>query len=172
MSDASPTAFTLRTAVPADGASIAEMVRELAEYEKEPEAATARAEDFARALEPGTGIGCVLAEVEVDGVLQVAGMALWYTTFSTWLGRQGMWLEDLFVRPEHRRSGIGRAFFGELGRICADRGLGRLEFWVLDWNTPAHGFYRTLGASPEEDWTVWRLDGDRLDALATASDRK
>ncbi|ABS05254.1 GNAT superfamily N-acetyltransferase [Kineococcus radiotolerans] len=164
-------AFTLRTAGPADGASIAELVRELAEYEREPDAATATADDFARALAPGTGIGCVLAEVETDHGVEVAGMALWYTTFSTWLGRQGMWLEDLFVRPQHRRAGIGRAFFAELGRVCAERGFGRLEFWVLDWNTSAHDFYRALGARPEEDWTVWRVDGRGLDALGSPPDR-
>lgn len=156
---------TLRTATPQDGAAIAGLVRELAEYEREPESAQASAEDFARALQPGTGIGCVVAEVEVDGRPEVVGMALWYTTFSTWLGRQGMWLEDLYVRPEHRRGGIGSAFFAELGRICAERGFGRLEFWVLDWNTSAHAFYRALGARPEDDWTVWRLDGDRLATL-------
>lgn len=153
---------------------IAGMVRELAAYEREPDAATATAEDFARALAPGTGIGCVLAEVQVgveggggDGAFEVAGMALWYTTFSTWLGRQGMWLEDLYVRPQHRRRGIGRAFFAELGRECAERGFGRLEFWVLDWNTPAHAFYRSLGATAEDEWTVWRLDGDRLAGLGS-----
>ncbi|WP_432542300.1 GNAT family N-acetyltransferase [Kineococcus sp. SYSU DK002] len=159
---------TLRAATAADAPVIAELVRELAEYEREPQAATAGAEDFARALEPGTGIGCVLAEVAADGApggVEVAGMALWYTTFSTWQGRQGMWLEDLFVRPAHRRAGIGSAFFGELGRICAQRGFGRLEFSVLDWNTPAHAFYRALGALPQDGWTVWRVDGERLAAL-------
>ncbi|PRY14750.1 GNAT family N-acetyltransferase [Kineococcus rhizosphaerae] len=156
---------TLRPATPADGAAIAALVRELAEYEREPEAATASAEDFARALEPGTGIGCVLAEVGTGDGVEVVGMALWFTTFSTWLGRQGMWLEDLYVRPAHRRGGIGRAFFAELGRVCAERGFGRLEFTVLDWNTPAHAFYRALGARPQDDWTTWRLDGERLAAL-------
>ncbi|WP_432560768.1 GNAT family N-acetyltransferase [Kineococcus sp. SYSU DK003] len=162
----SPPGVGLRAATPADGPVIAEMVRELAQFEREPEAATATAGDFARALAPGTGIGCVLAEVAGDDGLEVAGMALWYTTFSTWQGRQGLWLEDLFVRPAHRRKGIGRAFFGELGRICAERGFGRLEFWVLDWNTSAHAFYRALGARPEDGWTVWRVDGERLPALA------
>ncbi|WP_432513679.1 GNAT family N-acetyltransferase [Kineococcus sp. SYSU DK001] len=163
-----PTA-TLRAATAADAPVIAELVRELAEYEREPQAATARAEDFARALGPGTGIGCVLAEVAGDDGVEVAGMALWYTTFSTWQGRQGMWLEDLYVRPAHRRAGIGSAFFAELGRICAQRGFGRLEFSVLDWNTPAHAFYRALGAAPQEGWTVWRVDGDRLAALPEAT---
>ncbi|NYD23551.1 GNAT family N-acetyltransferase [Kineococcus aurantiacus] len=165
----STTTTVLRPATPEDAGAIVALVRELAEYEREPDAAQARAEDFARALQPGTGIGCVLAEVERDGRLEVAGMALWFTTFSTWLGRQGLWLEDLYVRPAHRRGGIGRALFGELGRLCAERGLGRLEFTVLDWNTSAHAFYRALGARPQEDWTTWRLDGDRLSELAPSS---
>jgi GNAT superfamily N-acetyltransferase len=158
-------AFRLRTATPEDGAVIAELVRELAEYEREPQAATATGADFAQALQPGTGVGCLLAEVESAHGPRVAGMALWYTTFSTWQGRAGMWLEDLFVRPEHRRLGIGRAFFGALARECAARGFGRLEWWVLDWNTPAHAFYQQVGARPEDEWTVWRLDGDALATL-------
>ncbi|MGI4893689.1 MAG: GNAT family N-acetyltransferase [Janthinobacterium lividum] len=165
--DPSVEAFRLRAATPQDGADIAALVRELAEYEKEPDAATAVAADFARVLVPGTGIGCVLAEVGDPRHPRVVGMALWYTTFSTWQGRTGMWLEDLFVRPEHRRLGIGRAFFAELARLCAERGFGRLEWWVLDWNTPAHGFYRSLGAGSEDDWTVWRLDGERLADLVS-----
>ena len=158
--------FTLRPATADDGEVVAALVRELAEYEQAPGSATATADDFARALRPGTGIGCVLAEVRTPAGVEVAGMALWYTTFSTWLGAQGMWLEDLFVHPQHRRLGIGRAFFAELGRVCADRGFGRLEFWVLDWNTSAHAFYRALGARAEDEWTVWRLDGPRLAALS------
>ncbi|NAZ85400.1 GNAT family N-acetyltransferase [Kineococcus indalonis] len=156
----------MREAGPADGEAVAQLVRELAEYEREPRAATATGEDFARALEPGSGVGCLLAEVDGPDGVEVAGMALWYTTFSTWQGRRGMWLEDLFVRPQHRRRGIARSFFARMGQLCAERGYGRLEWWVLDWNTPAHGFYRSLGAAPEEGWTTWRLDGERLAALA------
>ena len=159
---------TLRTATAQDAGTIAALVRELAEYEREPEAATATPDDFARALTAGTGVGCLLAEVDGPDGPRVAGMALWYTTFSTWQGRAGMHLEDLFVRPEHRRSGIGRAFFGELARICAERGFGRLEWSVLDWNTPAQDFYAALGAVPMDGWTVWRLDGGPLDRLRSA----
>ncbi|WP_337062441.1 GNAT family N-acetyltransferase [Kineococcus sp. G2] len=161
-----PAGVRLREATPADGEVIAQLVRELAEYEREPSAATATGDDFARALEPGSGIGCLLAEVDGPTGAEVAGMALWYTTFSTWQGQRGMWLEDLYVRPEHRRRGIARSFFGRLGTLCAERGYGRLEWWVLDWNTPAHAFYRTLGAAPQEEWTVWRLDGEGLARLA------
>ncbi|WP_432495199.1 GNAT family N-acetyltransferase [Kineococcus gypseus] len=162
-----PPAARLREATGADGEVVAQLVRELAEYEREPQAATATGADFARALEPGSGIGCLLAEVDGPGGPEVVGMALWYTTFSTWQGRRGMWLEDLYVRPEHRRRGIARSFFARLGALCAERGYGRLEWWVLDWNTPAQGFYRTLGARPEDEWTVWRLDGERLARLAS-----
>ena len=136
-SPAPPTSFRLRPAGAGDGEVVAELVRELAAYEEEPAAATAVGADFERALTPGTGIGCLLAEVGGPGAPRVAGMALWYTTFSTWQGRTGMWLEDLYVRPEHRRLGIGRAFFAELGRLCDEHGFGRLEWWVLDWNTSA-----------------------------------
>ena len=159
--------FRLRTAGPGDGAVIAALVRELAAYEEEPDAATATAGDFDGALAGGTGVGCLLAEVDTPTGPEVAGMALWYTTFSTWQGRSGMWLEDLFVRPEHRRLGIGRAFLAEMGRLCHERGFGRLEWWVLDWNTSAHAFYRSLGAAPQDEWTVWRLDGAGLADLTT-----
>ncbi|WP_432535441.1 GNAT family N-acetyltransferase [Kineococcus arenarius] len=165
-STGAPAGARLREATPADGESIAQLVRELAEYEREPQAATATGDDFARTLQEGGGVGCLLAEVDGPAGVEVAGMALWYTTFSTWQGRRGMWLEDLYVRPQHRRRGIARAFFGRLGELCAERGYGRLEWWVLDWNTPAQDFYRTLGARPEDEWTVWRLDGEGLAALA------
>lgn len=157
--------FTLRTATPEDAGAVAVLVRELAEYEREPEAATATEQDFAQALTPGTGVGCLVASVAGPDGPEVVGMALWYTTFSTWQGRPGMHLEDLYVRPAHRRSGIGRAFFGALAGVCAERGFGRLEWSVLDWNTPAQGFYSALGATPMDEWTVWRLDGDPLRRL-------
>ncbi|WP_432482610.1 GNAT family N-acetyltransferase [Kineococcus esterisolvens] len=157
-----PPGVRLREATAADGGTVAQLVRELAEHEHEPQAATATGEDFARALEAG-GVGCLLAEVDrPDGGTEVAGMALWYTTFSTWQGRHGMWLEDLYVRPEHRRRGIARAFFGRLGALCAERGYGRLEWCVLHGNTSAQAFYRTLGGAPQDEWALWRLDGERL----------
>lgn len=138
-------------------------MRELARYEQAPEQAVATEEQFAAALfGPDPRVHCHVAEVAGE----VVGLALWYVTFSTWLGRHGIWLEDLYVRPAHRRSGSGRALLTELAALCAERGYGRLEWWVLDWNEPAHGFYRSLGARPQEEWTVWRLDGDELGRLA------
>lgn len=152
-----------------DVPSIDALVRELAAYEREPDAVRATQQDFADALfgaDPHAY--CHVAEVtDHDGTSQVAGIALWYLTFSTWRGRHGIWLEDLFVRPEHRGLGLGRALLGVLAQVCADRGYARLEWWVLDWNTPAHGFYRSLGAVPQEEWTVWRVDGDDLGLLAS-----
>ena len=101
---------------------------------------------------------------ELDG--QVVGFALWYRTFSTWQGKPGLWLEDLYVRPEARGTGLGKALLVELAQVAVARGWTRFEWWVLDWNTPAQGFYRSLGAHPEDEWTVWRMDTDRIAALA------
>ena len=91
-------------------------------------------------------------------------------SFSTWLGTHGIYLEDLFVRPEARGGGHGRALLTELARIAVERGYGRVEWAVLDWNEPAQGFYRNLGASPQDDWTVWRLTGESLVSLGAIAD--
>ncbi|MGB7982690.1 MAG: GNAT family N-acetyltransferase, partial [Candidatus Nanopelagicales bacterium] len=96
----------------------------------------------------------------------LAGFALWFLNASTWLGRHGIYLEDLYVRPEHRGHGYGRDLMAVLARICLERGYGRLEWWVLDWNTPAIDFYRALGATGMDQWTVHRLADHDLKALA------
>lgn len=98
---------------------------------------------------------------------ELAGFALWFLNFSTWEGRHGIYLEDLYVRPRWRRYGYGRAILIELGRIAAERGYGRLEWWVLDWNVDARAFYRSIGAVPMDEWTVWRVTGDALRSLAS-----
>lgn len=145
-----------------DVPAIDALVRELAVYEREPDAVEATPEDFRTALfGPDPRVHCLVAEA--DG--EVVGLALWFLTFSTWTGRHGIWLEDLFVRPDHRGSGLGRALLGELAAECTRRGLTRLEWTVLDWNTPAQGFYAALGAVPMDDWTTWRVHGDALDRL-------
>lgn len=156
-------AGVIRVATPSDVPVLLELVRELAVYEKEPDAVLATEADLHEALfgsDPSAG--CHVAEL--DGA--VVGFALWYRTFSTWQGKPGLWLEDLFVRPEARGTGLGRALLVELARTAVERGWTRFEWWVLNWNEPAHGFYRSLGAHPEEEWTVWRVDGEELKALA------
>jgi GNAT superfamily N-acetyltransferase len=153
----------IREAEPSDVPVLLALVRELATYEREPDAVVATEADLHAALfGPDPSAGCHV--VEVDGA--VVGFALWYRTFSTWLGKPGLWLEDLFVRPEHRGSGLGRALLVHLAGLCVERGWSRFEWWVLDWNESAQGFYRSLGARPEDEWTVWRVDGAALESLA------
>lgn len=157
--------MSIRTATRADVPAILALVRDLAAYEREPDAAVATEQDFARALFPPEGPATAACHVaEVDGT--VVGIALWFTTFSTWTGRNGMWLEDLFVMPEHRGAGLGKALLVALARVCVERGWPRFEWTVLDWNTPSIEFYRSLGAIPQEEWTTQRLTGDALTALA------
>jgi len=153
----------IREATPADVPVILQLVRELAAYEREPdavEATEAMLNEALFGLQPVAS--CHLAEL--DGA--VVGFALWYVTFSTWKGRPGLWLEDLFVRPAARGHGLGKALLQRLAAVCVERGYPRFEWWVLDWNVDAQGFYRSLGARPEDDWTVWRVDGEPLRDLA------
>lgn len=140
------------------------MIIELAEYEREPDAVVATEELLTAALFCDSPAVFVLI-AEVDGA--VAGFALWFRNFSTWLGRHGVYLEDLYVRPEHRGQGVGKALLSALATICQERGYGRLEWWVLDWNKPAWDFYESVGAIPMTDWTVHRVTGDALRSLAT-----
>ena len=154
--------MTIRPADPADVPVLLQLVRELAEYEREPDAVEATEDDLHRALFVEGTASC---HVALDDAGEVVGFALWYVTFSTWKGRPGLWLEDLFVRPSARGRGLGTALLQELARVCVDRGYPRFEWWVLDWNVDAQGFYRSLGARPEDEWTVWRVDGDALKRL-------
>jgi GNAT superfamily N-acetyltransferase len=162
------TDVSIRMARPDDVPAIDGLVRELALYEREPDAVEATPDDFARALfGPDPRAHCHVAEVADDGTEpEVIGIALWFVTFSTWRGRHGIWLEDLFVRPERRGLGVGKALLQALAAECAARGYARLEWAVLDWNDPAHSFYRRAGATPQDEWTVWRLDGDALATFA------
>ncbi len=156
----------IRAAVPDDVPVVLALVRELATYEREPDAVVATEESLRTALfGPSPRVHCLVAVDEGAG--EVVGFAVYFVNFSTWLGTHGIYLEDLFVRPAARGGGHGRALLTELARIAVDRGYGRVEWAVLDWNTPAQGFYETLGAKPMDEWTVWRLAGDALQTLGT-----
>ena len=153
----------VRPAAPADVGLIAELVRELAAYERLAFEAAATPADFAAALFGETArAGCDIAQVDGEPV----GLALWFYSFSTFTGRCSLYLEDLYVRPQARRAGAGRALLRSLARRCVDEGLGRLEWSVLDWNVDALEFYAALGARPMSDWTVHRLAGPALAQLA------
>lgn len=155
----------VRPAAPHDVDDILRLVQDLAVYEREPDAVEATREHVLAALFPDVGTATTFAHVaEVDGA--VVGMAVWFLTYSTWTGRNGIWLEDLYVDPAQRGSGLGRELLAALAQVCTDRGYRRLEWWVLNWNTPSIGFYRSLGAVAQDAWTTYRLDGDALAALA------
>ncbi len=154
---------TMRPAVPDDADVILGFVRALAEYEREPDAVEVDAETLRGQLsESHPPFFCTIAEI--DGV--PVGFALWFQTYSTWRGRRGIYLEDLFVLPEHRGQGIGRALLASLAAETRARGGARLEWAVLDWNTPAIDFYRARGAVPLSEWTTFRLSDEALDRLA------
>lgn len=155
----------IRPATAGDLPDILRLVRELAVYEREPDAVEATEADFAAVLFP-TGSEptafCHVVEAGEGGTRRVVGMALWFLTFSTWTGQQGIHLEDLFVEPEHRGAGLGKALLVHLAQIATERGYRRLEWTVLRWNEPAIAFYDSLAAMPQVEWETYRLDGDAL----------
>ncbi|SRR5579885_343602 len=149
----------IRKAEPADGPLILSLIRELADYEKGLDQVDARPDMLASALfGERPRVFCNIAEY--GGA--PAGFAIWFYNFSTWRGRHGIYLEDLFVRPKFRGHGIGKALLADLARRAVAEGCPRLEWWVLNWNAPAIAFYKALGAEPMEDWTVFRLSGEAL----------
>ena len=153
----------VRAAVPGEAPVVLEFIRELAAYERlahEVEA-TEQAIDLAL-FGADPRVFCDLAEIGGQAV----GFALWFYSFSTFRGRHGIYLEDLFVRPEHRGRGIGRSLLQKLAARCRAENLARLEWAVLDWNAPSIGFYRSLGAEPRDGWTVFRLADEALGRLA------
>ncbi|MBM3685430.1 MAG: GNAT family N-acetyltransferase [Actinobacteria bacterium] len=154
----------IRDATPADVPEILAMIRELADYERAPDAVVATTDLLHEALFCESPAAFAL--IAETGGGEVVGFALWFRNFSTWIGRHGVYLEDLYVRPAHRGHGYGKALLSALARIAVDRGYGRFEWWVLDWNTPAIDFYRSLGAKPMDEWTVQRVTGDALRRLA------
>ena len=179
-----PAPHRVRRAEARDVAVMHAMVLELAEFERSPDAVEATAGDLGAALFGGSGEQVARAHVaevrdgagggtggDDDGAdgWRVAGMAVWFPTYSTWTGRAGIWLEDLYVRPQHRGGGLGRALLAELAATCVRGGHRRLEWTVLDWNTAAQDVYRSVGAAPTGDWTTWRLDAGALADLAATA---
>ena len=161
----------IRSVEPNDIDDVLAMIHELAIYEREPDAVKTTAADLRRDLFDGgatphgsPAIYCdvVVSDDESGGML---GMALWYLSFSTWEGTHGIYLEDLYVRPSARGEGLGKALIAGLARRCLATGYSRLEWSVLDWNEPAIGFYRSIGAVGMDDWTVQRLSGPALETL-------
>ena len=153
----------LRFASEGDVALIYDFIKALADYERLGHEVTTDVDTLRRSLFGDHKVAEVVI-AEFGG--RPAGFALFFHNFSTFLGRSGLYLEDLFVKPEFRGNGIGRELLACLARIAVQRGCGRLEWWVLDWNEPAIGFYRKLGAQAMDEWTVFRLSGDSLDRLA------
>jgi GNAT superfamily N-acetyltransferase len=150
---------------PDDVPAIYRLIRDLAAYERSLPQVTGTEDELRQTLfGPSPAIFAHVAEHEG----QVAGFALWFLNYSTWLCRHGLYLEDLYVAPELRGEGLGKALLAELAALCVERGYGRLEWWVLDWNEPARGFYRSLGAVPMDEWTVHRLTGQALADLAAS----
>lgn len=171
--------MVIRPATPDDIPLILALIRELAEYERAPEQAVAtpallRQHLFgseADGTAPGGALRGPMAECvigEVEGRAQ--GFAVYFHNFSTWLGRPGMYLEDLFVRPEARGKGLGEALLRHVAQVAVARGCRRFEWAVLDWNEPAIGFYRRLGARAMDEWTTYRVSGEALEALAARPD--
>ena len=153
----------IRKATPADVGDILQLIRDLAAYEREPDAVQATVESlYGTLFGPTPTAEAIVAET--DG--EVVGMALYFTNFSTWSGRDGLYLEDLYVKPQARSQGLGKALLRRLARIAVARGCARVEWSVLDWNTPALDFYKSLGARPMSEWTVHRLDGEALATFA------
>lgn len=153
----------IREATGEDVPLILALIRELADYERDPGAVVATEALLTEQLF-GERPGAEVLIAELDG--EPAGFALFFHNFSTWTGRRGLYLEDLFVRPAFRGAGIGLALMRQLAHIAVQRGCGRFEWSVLDWNTPAIDFYRKLGAVGMDQWTVQRMDGEALHALA------
>ena len=159
----------LRTAVPTDVPAILGMIHDLAVYEKEPDAVKNTVELLhANLFGPNPQIFAHVVDSPVEGE-PIVGFALWFLNYSTWEGTHGIYLEDLYVRPEARGGGHGKALLRELAGIAVERGYARVEWSVLDWNEPSIQFYASLGAGPMDGWHVFRLDGAALGAFGAAA---
>jgi GNAT superfamily N-acetyltransferase len=158
--------FSIRAATVVDVPIILELIRALATYERAPNEVTTTEDQLVDVLFGAKPVAEVLLAFE--NAIPV-GFAVFFHNFSTWLGRPGLYLEDLFIRPEHRGKGYGRALLVDLAKIAHDRGCGRMEWAVLDWNEPAIEFYKKLGAKPLEEWKIFRLKRERIAQLAQSS---
>lgn len=156
----------IRPATAADVPAIHQLIIELAIYEREPDSVVASVEDIKETLFGADPVAyCHVAEI--DG--QIVGIAIWFLNYSTWLGKAGLYLEDLFVKPEFRKRGIGLELMKVLAKICIERGYERFQWWVLDWNEPSIDFYKSIGAEAMDEWTVYRLSGSALKSFAASS---
>lgn len=158
----------IRTATPADVRTIHTLIRELADYEKALHEVKATPEQLHEALFGESPAAYAHIALD-DSTGEAVGFALWFLSFSTWRGVHGIYLEDLYVRPEARGGGHGKALLTELARICVRRGYERLEWSVLNWNRPTIDFYEALGARPQDEWTVYRLTDGALARLGARS---
>ena len=141
---------------------VLQLIHDLAVYEKAPNEVEATEKELLETIfTSDPKVFCDL--VEVDG--EIAGMAIWFLNYSTWQGKHGIYLEDLFIKPEFRGRGYGKALLKHLAKVCNEKGYGRFQWWVLDWNSPAIEFYRSLGAVAMDEWTVYRVSGQALKDL-------
>ena len=155
----------IRPALPSEGQLIIDLIRELAAYEKAEDQARATIEQIDSAFFcENPAVFCHLIEADSG---EVVGFGIWFLNYSTWSSTHGIYLEDLFVRPEHRGQGFGKALLIFLAKLCIERGYHRFQWWVLDWNTPSIEFYKSLGAELMDEWTVMRVSRDALTNLAS-----
>ena len=155
--------MNIRPAKATDIDEILALIYELALYEKAPEEAKATESQIRESFfGDNPKVFCELVEVDGD----IAGFAIWFLNYSTWQGKHGIYLEDLFIRPQFRGRGFGKALLKHLAQICVERGYGRFQWWVLDWNEPSIEFYKSIGAVAMDEWTVYRVTGDALIDLA------
>jgi GNAT superfamily N-acetyltransferase len=141
---------------------VLQLIHDLALYEKAPNEVEATEKELLETIfVDNARVFCDV--VEVNG--EIAGMAIWFLNYSTWQGKHGIYLEDLFIKPEFRGKGYGKALLQHLAKVCDERGYGRFQWWVLDWNSPAIEFYKSLGAVAMDEWTVYRVSGDPLKKL-------
>ena len=161
-------AATIRPARPEEVPALLELIRELADYERARDAVEATESGLTAALfgERPHAFAHVAVLPADGGGKEVVGLALWFLTFSTWVGRHGIWLEDLYVRPAWRGQGLGLGLLRALASVCVERGYGRLEWAVLDWNEPSRHFYKSVGARELDEWVINRVDGEALPQLA------